>query len=142
MAGFLKLIKSALLSFFIRAEIVEDKLKIFARRAKHDLILTTIEIVVVNLDQTIIDKNVSVDDVEHTAQLDVFIHRVHESNWIEMVNTTVLLYYEAPFNELASKLVQFRRIVNLFRKKSKGSYFLQGFAVGDHWSNCTSSYFF
>lgn len=104
-AGFLKLIKSALLPFFIRAEIVEDKLKIFARRPKHDLILTTIEIVVVNLDQTIIDKNVSVDDVEHAAQLDVFIHGVHESNWVEVVNTTVLLYYEAPFNELASKLV-------------------------------------
>lgn len=51
-----------------------------------------------DLNQTIVDEDIAIDDIEHAAQLGVLVGWVVESDWVEVVNATVFFDDETPFN--------------------------------------------
>lgn len=96
----LELVESAFFSLLF-AEVIEDELKIFAGGAEDDLILAAVEFIVVDFDETIVDEDITINDIEHAAQFGVLVGGVVEPDWVEVVDATVLFDDEAAFDELA-----------------------------------------
>lgn len=103
-------VEPSLFSLVALAQVVEDKHELFRRSAKHDFIFSTVKLIVIDLEQLIIDKDIAVYDVEHASEVHVFYNGMHQSHRIEVVDAAVLLYYEATFNQLANLFVNFRRL--------------------------------
>ena len=97
-------IDSSLLAFLF-TQIVKNKLKIFTRRSKHNLVFPAVKLIVKDLHQVIVDKDVAVDDIEHTSYFHILVLRVEQSNWIKMIYTAVFLYDEAALDKFAGVFV-------------------------------------
>lgn len=114
--GPFEVVDSALFPLLL-AQVVEDELEIFGGGAKDDLVGATLGLVVVDFDKVVVNEDVAVDDVEHTIELEVGIGGEDQPDGVEVVYAAVLLYYEAPLNQLTDLLPQLRRTVLLGRKE-------------------------
>lgn len=63
----LELVQSPFLTLLLSAQVVENELEVLARCPEHDLVLTAVEFVVMDLDQIVVDEDVAVDYVEHAS---------------------------------------------------------------------------
>lgn len=61
----------------------------------------------------IIDEDIAINDIEHAMQFVIFIGGIDKPDWVKMVNAAVFLDYETSFNQLADRLIELRRIVDL-----------------------------
>jgi hypothetical protein len=93
----LETIKPSLLALLF-IEIVKHKLEVLARRPKDDLIFATVKLVVMYLHNAVIHEHEPIYYVEHAAKLGVFLFGIEQTEWIEVVDATVLLNYETAFD--------------------------------------------
>lgn len=111
--SFFEVVEPTFFSLFL-TEVVKDKLEILARSPEHNLIFPTVELIVMNFHQTIVDKNISVDDIEHAPQFNILVVRVDQSDWVEMIDAAVFLYDETTLDQLADAFIDLGRIVDIF----------------------------
>lgn len=113
----LKLIDPAFLSLL--AYIVEDKLEVLAWRSKANLVLSAIEFIIQYLRNALVDKDITIYDVEHALDFVELTNRVDETQRVKVVNAADLLYDKTPFNQLADLLWHLERFGDVLRKEVK-----------------------
>ena len=86
-------IQPALLALLL-TEVVEHELEVLAGGAEHDLVLATVELVVIYLYELVVDEDIAIDDVEHVPQVYVLVFGEDQPHWVKVVDVAVLLNYE------------------------------------------------
>jgi len=100
MSTLFELVQPALLPALL-VEVVEHKLKILAGTPESYFVLATVEFIVLDFSDGLVDEDEAVDDVKHAPYFIELGGRVDQSQRVEVVDAAYFLKNETTLDELA-----------------------------------------